>query len=78
MNSLGVAVFQALDYGLNNSEEQKLSDRLEGLIGRMTGGLEGKGGGMEGVAGDVGDEGIVDDDDKSDMTFKDVLEVGAV
>ena len=75
MKSLGLTIFQALDYGLNNSEEQKLSDRLENLIGAMTGGLEGKNGSMEGVGGDIGDEGIEDDEDKTDIAFKDVLEV---
>ena len=37
VQSLGVVIFQALDYGLSDTEEQKLTPVLEQLIEQMTG-----------------------------------------
>ncbi|KAK6318356.1 hypothetical protein J4Q44_G00116470 [Coregonus suidteri] len=38
VQSLGVAIYQALDWGLDDSEERELSPQLERLIERMVGG----------------------------------------
>ncbi|KAG7231059.1 hypothetical protein INR49_025089 [Caranx melampygus] len=38
VRSLGVAIYQALDWGLDDSEERELSPQLECLIERMAGG----------------------------------------
>nr|XP_046149378.1 protein spire homolog 2 isoform X3 [Oncorhynchus gorbuscha] len=38
VQSLGVAIYQALDWGLDDSEERELSPQLERLIERMAGG----------------------------------------
>ncbi|XP_010882392.2 protein spire homolog 2 isoform X2 [Esox lucius] len=38
VQALGVAIYQALDWGLDDSEERELSPQLEGLIERMAGG----------------------------------------
>ena len=38
VESVGVVLFQALDYGLSEEEEHQLSPPLEALIDRMTGG----------------------------------------
>ena len=62
VQSLGVVVFQALDFGLSEKEEQRLSPPLEQLIARMTGSdLD------DDVAADDkdDDEGIEDDDTAS-------------
>ena len=63
---MGVVVFQALDYGLDEAEEHKLSSGLERLIERAT------------SEGEEGDEGIdVDDDSKThrQLYFDDVITV---
>ncbi|KAG7522912.1 spire-like 2 [Solea senegalensis] len=41
VQSLGVAIYGALDWGLDDSEERELSPQLEGLIERMVGGSQG-------------------------------------
>lgn len=38
MQSLGVAIYRALDWGLDDSEERELGPQLEQLIERMVGG----------------------------------------
>ncbi|XP_068169087.1 protein spire homolog 2 [Antennarius striatus] len=42
VQSLGVAIYRALDWGLDDSEERDLSPRLERLIERMAGGDQGR------------------------------------
>ena len=42
VQSLGVAIYQALDWGLDASEERELSPELECLIERMVGGDQGE------------------------------------
>ena len=71
-------MFQALDYGLSDSEEQKLSPPLEQLIARMTGSdLD-----DDAVADDKDDdddEGIEDDDETSTSnkcSLAEVIQVG--
>lgn len=41
VQSLGVAIYRALDWGLDESEERELSPQLERLIERMAGGEQG-------------------------------------
>ncbi|KAL6107345.1 spire2 [Pungitius sinensis] len=41
VQSLGVAIYRALDWGLEDSEERELSPQLERLIERMAGGEQG-------------------------------------
>uniref|UniRef100_A0A665TRQ7 Spire-type actin nucleation factor 2 n=1 Tax=Echeneis naucrates TaxID=173247 RepID=A0A665TRQ7_ECHNA len=41
VQALGVAIYQALDWGLDDSEERELSPQLEHLIERMAGGYQG-------------------------------------
>ncbi|KAK1874971.1 Protein spire like 2, partial [Dissostichus eleginoides] len=41
VQSLGVAIYRALDWGLDDSEERELSPQLEHLIERMAGGDQG-------------------------------------
>ena len=63
VKALGVMIFQALDFGLSEAEEQRLTPALEQLIEQMT---NGGGADEQPVDRDVeGDEGIEDDaDDK--------------
>lgn len=68
VQSLGVVVFQALDFGLGENEEQKLSAPLENLIERMTGSESDDEGAGRTEDDNDGDEGIEHDagDDASD------------
>ncbi|XP_056271870.1 protein spire homolog 2 isoform X2 [Pseudoliparis swirei] len=45
VQSLGVAIYRALDWGLDDSEERELGPQLERLIERMAGGVQGGGDG---------------------------------
>lgn len=71
-------VFQALDYGLSEAEEQKLSPALEQLIDQMTNSGE-----PQPVERDAdGDEGIEDDGDDKEIqslqqciTFSSIIDV---
>uniref|UniRef100_A0AAV2KTX7 KIND domain-containing protein n=1 Tax=Knipowitschia caucasica TaxID=637954 RepID=A0AAV2KTX7_KNICA len=45
VQTLGVAIYRALDWGLDSSEERELSPQLECLIEGMVGGEEGNGAG---------------------------------
>lgn len=49
VQSLGVAIYRALDWGLDDSEERELSPQLEHLIECMAGGDQGREG--DGTAG---------------------------
>ena len=68
-----MVVFQALDYGLSENEEQTLSPGLEALLERMTGSESGD-------EADGGDEGIDAGDDASGavdrISLQTVMEVG--
>lgn len=57
MQSLGVAIYKALDWGLDDSEERELSPQLEHLIERMVGGAESTEGGSEPGGNGTTDEG---------------------
>ena len=63
LQALGVAVFQALDYGLSEGQEQSLSPALELLITRMTG-SESDDEDDDARGADAEDEGIGGDDDR--------------
>ncbi|XP_064639946.1 protein spire homolog 1-like isoform X3 [Lineus longissimus] len=69
IESLGLVIYRALDYGLEESEERSLSADLEGLIMKMTGNDDGKNSDTE------CDEGIENDqeEEKGGLTFEDVL-----
>lgn len=61
VQSLGIIVFQALDYGLSETEEHHLSTELESLIEYMTApGTDDE----ESEFQAIDDEGIVNDDDE--------------
>ena len=71
-----MVVFQALDFGLSETEEQRLSPPLEQLIARMTGSdLD-----EDAAANDKDDdEGIEDDENTSTAqrcSLADVIQVG--
>jgi len=75
VQSLGVVVFQALDYGLSDTEEQKLSPALEQLIEQMTGSdsdddtIDTK---IDKHGDDADDEGIEHDAEDGDVDNDDV------
>lgn len=75
VQSLGVVVFQALDFGLSETEEQKLSPPLEQLIARMTGNDIDE----ETTKDDKEDDEGIEDDDSTSATHKcslnDVIQV---
>ena len=79
VESLGVVLFQALDYGLSEEEEHQLSPPLESLIDRMTGAGDSAGaGGKNGNAAGEDDEGIdedAEDVDHTGLSLEDVITV---
>lgn len=81
IESLGIIIYKALDYGLKDNEERELSPPLEQLIDHMTNTTETDGGRDEGY--DALDEGVEDDDDddKAEVeaihSYKDVMKLCA-
>ncbi|XP_042653983.1 protein spire homolog 1 isoform X4 [Tyto alba] len=81
IESLGIIIYKALDYGLKDNEERELSPPLEQLIDHMTNTTETDGGRDEGY--DALDEGVEDDndDDKQEVeaihSYKDVMKLCA-
>lgn len=79
IESLGIVIYKALDYGLKDNEERELSPPLEQLIDYMTNATETDGSRDEGY--DALDEGVEDDndDDKEAVeaihSYKDVMKV---
>ncbi|XP_023682915.1 protein spire homolog 2 isoform X2 [Paramormyrops kingsleyae] len=67
VQSLGVAIYRALDWGLDESEERELSPQLERLIERMVGGDEGG----ESTGSGVADEGYSGQDDEEEEEEED-------
>ncbi|KAG7468480.1 hypothetical protein MATL_G00143180 [Megalops atlanticus] len=65
VQSLGVAIYRALDWGLDESEERELSPQLERLIERMAGGENGSSSGTadEGYSGQEEEEEEEDDEE---------------
>ncbi|XP_074404299.1 protein spire homolog 1 isoform X1 [Zonotrichia albicollis] len=80
IESLGIIIYKALDYGLKENEERELSPPLEQLIDYMTNATETDGSRDEGY--DALDEGVEDeDDDKEEVeaihSYKDVMKLCA-
>ncbi|OPJ68530.1 spire-like protein 1 isoform B [Patagioenas fasciata monilis] len=83
IESLGIIIYKALDYGLKDNEERELSPPLEQLIDHMTNTTETDGSRDEGY--DALDEGVEDDDDDDDdkeeveaiHSYKDVMKLCA-
>ena len=81
VQSLGVVVFQALDYGLGEEEEQKLTAALEALLSKMTGSDSDDEGDNEAQNEGDADEGIEHDAEDEEMsrspkvTFDEVIKV---
>ncbi|XP_040018868.2 protein spire homolog 2-like [Gasterosteus aculeatus] len=77
VQSLGVAIYRALDWGLDDSEERELSPQLERLIERMAGGEQG--GEQVRAAGRLTtDEGYGGQDEEEDEEDEEEEEEGAV
>lgn len=66
IESLGIIIYKALDYGLKENEERELSPPLEQLIDRMTNTVE---------ADATKDEGYEALDEAADDEHKDNIEV---
>uniref|UniRef100_H0WYX3 Spire type actin nucleation factor 1 n=1 Tax=Otolemur garnettii TaxID=30611 RepID=H0WYX3_OTOGA len=62
IESLGIIIYKALDYGLKENEERELSPPLEQLIDLMANTVEADGGDDEGY--EAADEGLEDGDDE--------------
>ncbi|KAL8182336.1 UNVERIFIED_CONTAM: Protein spire 1 [Gekko kuhli] len=75
IESLGIIIYKALDYGLKENEERELSPPLEQLIDHMTNTIEADGSKDEGY--DALDEGVDDENDKEDVeviqSYRDVM-----
>lgn len=74
IESLGIMIYKALDYGLKENEERELSPPLEHLIDLMTNVAEGD------ICPDEGYEAAVDEEDSANVRrvhgYRDVLKVG--
>nr|XP_056710696.1 protein spire homolog 1 isoform X3 [Euleptes europaea] len=79
IESLGIIIYKALDYGLKENEERELSPPLEQLIDHMTNTTEADGGKDEGY--EALDEGAEDEDDKEGVeviqSYQDVMKLCA-
>lgn len=76
VQSLGVAIYRALDWGLDDSEERELSPQLERLIERMVGGDQG--GGAGNATTDEGYSGQEEEEEEDEVGEQDDQEVAAV
>ncbi|XP_059737042.1 protein spire homolog 1 isoform X6 [Bos taurus] len=80
IESLGIIIYKALDYGLKENEERELSPPLEQLIDRMANTVEADGSNDEGY--EAADEGLEEDDDvkrkvSAIRSYKDVMKLCA-
>ncbi|XP_066481762.1 protein spire homolog 1 isoform X2 [Tiliqua scincoides] len=79
IESLGIIIYKALDYGLKETEERELSPPLEHLIDHMTNTVEADGGKDEGY--EALDEGVEDEDDNGAVdviqSYQDVMKLCA-
>lgn len=66
VQSLGVAIYRALDWGLDDSEERELSPQLERLIERMAGGEQGGEEGSPAGGSSATDEGYGGQDEEDE------------
>ncbi|XP_044282515.1 protein spire homolog 1 isoform X2 [Varanus komodoensis] len=79
IESLGIIIYKALDYGLKENEERELSPPLEQLIDHMTNTVEADGSQDEGY--EALDECVVDENDKEVVevvqSYRDVMKLCA-
>ncbi|XDB63924.1 hypothetical protein AB1E18_017242 [Capra hircus] len=80
IESLGIIIYKALDYGLKENEERELSPPLEQLIDRMANTVEADGSNDEGY--EAADEGLEEDDDEKRKvsairSYRDVMKLCA-
>ncbi|XP_061255960.1 protein spire homolog 1 isoform X8 [Bos javanicus] len=80
IESLGIIIYKALDYGLKENEERELSPPLEQLIDRMANTVEADGSNDEGY--EAADEGLEEDDDvkrkvSAIRSYRDVMKLCA-
>lgn len=78
IESLGIVIYKALDYGLKENEERELSPPLEQLIDHMANTVEADGSNDEGY--EAADEGLEDEDDEKRKvaairSYRDVMKV---
>ena len=74
---LGILLFQVLDYGLSESEEQLLSEQLGQLIERMTSVNDEHDGSDEGIVDDSGfdKESLTGNDSSRQITVDEIIKV---
>ncbi|XP_037622992.1 protein spire homolog 2 isoform X2 [Sebastes umbrosus] len=77
VQSLGVAIYQALDWGLDENEERELSPQLEHLIERMAGGSQG-GEGISTTGNGTTDEGYSGQEEEEEEEEEEEQQVGAM
>ncbi|XP_069324397.1 protein spire homolog 1 isoform X2 [Eulemur rufifrons] len=80
IESLGIIIYKALDYGLKENEERELSPPLEQLIDRMANTVEADGSNDEGY--EAADEGLEDEDNEKRKvsairSYRDVMKLCA-
>ncbi|XP_029087431.1 protein spire homolog 1 isoform X4 [Monodon monoceros] len=80
IESLGIIIYKALDYGLKENEERELSPPLEQLIDRMANTVEADGSNDEGY--EAADEGLEEEEDEKRKTsairsYRDVMKLCA-
>nr|KAF6423912.1 spire type actin nucleation factor 1 [Rousettus aegyptiacus] len=80
IESLGIIIYKALDYGLKENEERELSPPLEQLIDHMANTVEADGSNDEGY--EAADEGLEDEDDEKRKisairSYRDVMKLCA-
>ncbi|XP_069885711.1 protein spire homolog 1 isoform X3 [Dipodomys merriami] len=80
IESLGIIIYKALDYGLKENEERELSPPLEQLIDNMANTVEADGSNDEGYG--AADEGLEDEEDEKRKisairSYKDVMKICA-
>ncbi|KAM9677220.1 protein spire homolog 1 isoform 2-T2 [Dama dama] len=80
IESLGIIIYKALDYGLKENEERELSPPLEQLIDRMANTVEADGSNDEGY--EAADEGLEEDDNEKTKvsairSYRDVMKLCA-
>ncbi|XP_054316243.1 protein spire homolog 1 isoform X6 [Pongo pygmaeus] len=79
IESLGIIIYKALDYGLKENEERELSPPLEQLIDHMANTVEADGSNDEGY--EAAEEGLEDEDEKRKISairsYRDVMKLCA-
>ncbi|NP_001381252.1 protein spire homolog 1 isoform d [Homo sapiens] len=79
IESLGIIIYKALDYGLKENEERELSPPLEQLIDHMANTVEADGSNDEGY--EAAEEGLGDEDEKRKISairsYRDVMKLCA-